>query len=154
MQKLVLRTKGLPYLIFGGLLMPFSSLFLGLGIDRHDFEIVKPAIVLFGILLLIYAYLYSFKVIMVNDVLRVRNFYVWHQIPISEIKEAYIQTSMKTALGERMTFRIWIEPRSGSGRKGFFIPIVNYRPEQLHTLYQNLGIKNRRISLFRRRSKE
>lgn len=148
MQKLVLRTKWLPYFVFGGLLIPLASLFLGLGIIRHDFEILKPAVVLLGILLFIYAYLYSFKVIIADGVLQVRNFYVWHKIPVSEIKEACIQTSMKTPLGERMTFRIWIEPHSGSGRKGFFIPIVNYKPEQLHMLYEILGIKNKRISLF------
>lgn len=151
MQKLVLRTKSLPYFIFGGLLIPLASLFLGLGIYRHDFEIVKPAIFLFGILLLIYLYLYPFKVIIIDDVLRARNFYVWQRITISEIKEAYIETSMKTSLGEGMTFRIWIEPHSGAGRKGFFIPIVDYKPEQLRILYEILGIKNGRTSLFSRK---
>ena len=78
----------------------------------------------------------------------VRIFYLWLRIPLSEIKRPYIQTAMNTWFGERMTFRIWVEPCAGSEYKGFFIPIVNYKPEQLRVLYEVLGIKNRRVSIF------
>lgn len=89
-------------------------------------------------------------IMVTDDILRVRNFYIWHHIPLSEIERAYIQTSMKTWVGERMTFRIWVEPRKGSRYKGFFIPIVNYKPEQLRELYEILGIKSKRTRLFSR----
>ena len=150
MRKLVMRTKWLPYCVFGGLLIPFACIFLSLGIYRHNFEGVKPAIVLLGSLVVIYAYLYSFKVIIADNVLHVRNFYIWHCMPISEIKCAYIQTTMKTWIGDYMTFRIWVQPREGSGYRGFFIPIVNYKPEQLRELYEILGVKSKRTRLFSR----
>jgi len=132
------------------LVLPFASLFLSLGVLRGNLEIIKPAVVLYIGLLVWYVYLGSFKVIATDDTLCVRNFYIWHRIPISDIERAYIQTSMKTWLGDRMTFRIWVQPRRGSGYKGFFIPIVNYKPEQLRELYEVLGIKSKRTRLFSR----
>lgn len=150
MRRLVLKTKWMPYIGMSILILPFALLFLILGLLRANFELIKPATGLCVGLLLWYVYLGSFKVVVTNDILCVRNFYIWHRIQLSEIARAYIQTSMKTWLGERMTFRIWVEPRKGSKYKGFFIPIVNYKPEQLKELYEILGIKSKRMRLFSR----
>lgn len=150
MRRLVLKTKWVPYVGMSILLVPLASFFLVFGLLRDDHEIVKPAIFIYLLLLFWFAYLRSFKVIVTDIELCVRNFYIWHCIPITEIGDAYIQTSMKTWLGERMTFRIWVEPKNGSKYKGLFFPIVNYKPEQLRQVYEILGINSKRTRLFSR----
>lgn len=115
------------------------------------FNVVEPVLGLYGLLLLIYGCLLSFKVVVAGERLSVRNFYIWHHIRLADIERAYIQTSMKTGTGgEMMTFRIWIEPRKELGRKGFYIPLVNYKPEELQKLYRILGINSKRTRMFSR----
>ncbi|HET7307191.1 MAG TPA: hypothetical protein VFK24_05180 [Gammaproteobacteria bacterium] len=151
MEQMILRTKMTPYIVMTILLGPFPVAFLIIGILRGDWKGATPVLGLFAILLLCYAYFSSFKVILADDRLSVRNLYIWHHIRLSEIKRAFIQTSMKTWLGdEAMTFRIWIEPYKQTGKKGFFVPIVNFKPDELHELYQVLGIKSKRTRLFSR----
>lgn len=149
-RRLTFRTRWVPYFVFSILMLPLVILGLVFSFLRPGPGEVKASVIILAAYILVIGYLASFKVIIADGRLRVRNFYIWRQIPLSEIQQAYIQTSMKTWVGERMTFRIWVEPRKGSGYKGFFIPIVNYKPEQLRKLYEILGIKSKRTSLFSR----
>lgn len=118
---------------------------------QSDFRAVGAPILFYTTLLLIYAFLLSFKIVLTDNKLSVRNLFVWHHIRLSDIERAYIQTSMKTRTGgQMMTFRIWIEPRKELGRKGFYIPLVNYKPEELQELYRVLGIRSKRTRMFSR----
>lgn len=149
-RRLSFHTKLVPYLVFSVLILPIVILGIAISILRSDDGGMAAPLIVLAMYLFVIGYLASFKVLIEGDILHARNYYIWHRIPLSEIERAYIQTSMKTWLGERMTFRIWIEPRKGSGYKGFFIPIVNYKPEQLRELYEILGIESKRTRLFSR----
>ena len=140
----------MPYLVFSVLILPIVILGLVISVLRSDPRGIGASVAILVAYFIVISYLASFKVIVSDDVLKVRNFYIWHYMPISEIKRAYIQTTMKTWLGDYMTFRIWVQPCEGSGYKGLFIPIINYKPEQLRELYEILGVKSKRTHLFGR----
>lgn len=47
-------------------------------------------------------------------------------------------------------FRIWVEPHKETGKNGFFVPIVDYKREELRELYLIPGIKNKWTRPFSR----
>lgn len=147
-RQLKLRTKWFAYVPLTVILLPFILWITIANIHDWNLDATKAVGFMCGILLFIYAGLASFKVVVQDELLCVRNYYIWHRIPLSEIERAHIKVGYEGPMGPPI--RIKIEPRQGSRYKPFWIPIVPYKPEQLRKLYEILGVKSKRTRLFSR----